>query len=1003
MRLLLLLIFVSAPTFGVFSQIVINEGSNKNYTSIADEDDEYKDWIELYNNSTDTVSLFGYALTDDTTNLSKWTFPNISMLPNEYKTVFCSGKNRKPLAGFVSVLNQTNYSPTVGWNTHTFSTPFYWDGVSNVLVNVCSYENTGYTENAVFNQTATPFNSTLFAFQDNSDASCGAASGNTAQQRPNLQLNGLQVGNGTIQNSPTDYPAPYGNWYWSARHQMLILASELQAAGLSAGYINSLAFDVVSTNAIVYDYIDISMKMVAFSDLNSNFESLNPNNFQHTNFSLASSGETIYLIDPTQNIASNLFVNVQNVDNSNGLFPDASSNAVIFDTATPSATNNASIPYTTYLFAPVFSTNSGIFGTTVNLTISHINAPSAQIYYTLDGSEPTTASLLYTGGTIPIFYSQVVRARVFDAGFLPSSITTASYLLGISHETPILSLTTDPNNLIGPNGIFTNWQFDWKKAAYADYYDENQQLVFSQRTGMQIDGGWGGSRSHPQHSFRLELDNGTLGDGTIQANLIPNRSNRNMYSNLYFRNGSNQWLQFPYKDGYQEEAMSGTTNNYYSAWRPVSVYINGGYFGLYELREKLDDEYFRLIDGADKDSIDILSLSAWNNFALRSVYGAPVDTFVSKYIQFYFLDPASPNYWNDADQIFDLTYYADYILAESWMGNVDWPGNNIKIYRSNKTDFRYRFCTIDMELAMAPYSWSDCTFDHIDYMQSQDPNNPFINVWLKSMQNNTFHDYFINRFADVMNTEYLMSRLLPLEDDFFNQMAVEMQKEYMRWGDPNNIPGQMTDFYNAHLTFQDQLSQRTDFVRDDIQSNFSLPNQVDLTLDVHPAGAGKIHISTIEPTDYPWNGVYFNGIPIKIEAIPNPGYDFANWGNNGLISDLLDSIFLDTLNVTTIQFDAYFVQNNLGVEEETKLVSGFNLYPNPSNTSVTLVDLNTTIDRALEIEIVDFSGRIVKMVKTIEGHQQIEIGTANLPEGIYTVRISANGSGQEQLRLVVMH
>ncbi len=81
-----------------------------------------------------------------------------------------------------------------------------------------------------------------------------------------MKLNGHAVGTGQVQNSPYDYPAPYGNWYWGARHQMLILASELTAAGLTAGNITSLAFDVVSTDPnTVYDYIDIHMKLVSYA------------------------------------------------------------------------------------------------------------------------------------------------------------------------------------------------------------------------------------------------------------------------------------------------------------------------------------------------------------------------------------------------------------------------------------------------------------------------------------------------------------------------------------------------------------------------------------------------------------------------------------------------------------------------------------------------------------------------------------------------------------------
>ena len=83
------------------------------------------------------------------------------------------------------------------------------------------------------------------------------------------------------------------------------------------------------------------------------------------------------------------------------------------------------------------------------------------------------------------------------------------------------------------------------------------------------------------------------------------------------------------------------------------------------------------------------------------------------------------------------------------------------------------------------------------------------------------------------------------------------------------------------LTF---ASQRPSNVRGQIQSEFGLSGQVTLTLQVQPAGAGRIEISTITPTSYPWSGVYFNGNPVTITAIPNPGYSFDHWRSNTTIS-----------------------------------------------------------------------------------------------------------------------
>ena len=307
-----------------------------------------------------------------------------------------------------------------------------------------------------------------------------------------------------------------------------------------------------------------------------------------------------------------------------------------------------------------------------------------------------------------------------------------------------------------------------EKTAYVEYFDSARNIIFSQRAGIQIDGGWGGARANPQHSFRVELDDAVLGDGPVDYQLIPDKPNRARYSRFYLRNGSNQYLVYPYKDACQVRIMGSGTNNYYSAWRPVSVYINGNYFGLYELREKFDAEYYETLEGADPAQTDILTLSAWYNFVLRAVEGS-VDPFYEDLAAFTLLDPADTSFWDSADQHFDLAWYTDYIIGESWMGNTDWPWNNIKIYRSDKSGYRWRFCLIDQELAMLPNGWTDCYFDHIQYMMTFDPANPYISIWQKSMLNDRFRNYFVNRFADVMNTAYKLDRISAVENSMFFQ------------------------------------------------------------------------------------------------------------------------------------------------------------------------------------------------------------------------------------------
>lgn len=984
-RILLSILFFTIQT-SAFLQIVINEGSNKNYSTIADEDGEYEDWIELYNAGTTSVDLFNYSLSDNPSEPNKWILPHLILPPGGYTVIFCSEKNRYATTPFTTVLNTGIYNPTSGWNNHNFSTPFFWDGVSNIVLNVCSYNNTGYTQNSVHNQTSTSFSSTTFTFVDGSDQSCFDVVGNVVNQRPNIRFNGNTIGTGTVTNSPTNYPAPYGNWYWSARHQILYRASELTAAGLSAGNINSLSFNIASTIGETYTNIEFSLCSVSDSAMTSQFFPLA--GFQnHTNFKISSGGETVYLYDPSDILISQLYVDCEPLyDISNGRFPDASSAIKLFAPPTPNATNNSSSPFDQWLLEPILSVNSSFHSTPFNVTITNPNSGSSQIYFTTDGSEPTTSSTLYTGTPIPVFMSTVLRAKAFQVGYLPSVTTTASYFFNVDHVTPIISIITNNENLYGPTGMFDNFSEDWLKSAHAEYFDSTDahNLLFSQRVGIIMDGGFGGSRSNPQRSFRIKWDDGVLGEGPINYQIIPDRPLRTRYSDFYLRNGSNQWLTLPYKDASQVKMMAKGSNNYYSAMRPVSVYINGEYFGLYELREKYNKEMFNTLENADMDSIEILSLSAFYNYTLRAVEG-DVDNFTTAYDNFLTLDPSDTSFWNEADQYFDMTYYNDYIIAESWMGNTDWPGNNIKLYRSNVSDWRWRFCLIDLELCMNPNGWTECDFDHIDYMRGQSTSNPFINIWLQGIQNGRFKNYFINRFADQMNTLYLSNRLLSIENGIFDQFVSEMYNEYQRWGNPWDIPGQLTDFYDNHLAFQDELICRSNEVRNHIQSNFTLPQQVDLTLDVVPAGAGKIHISTITPDTYPWNGIYFDGIPVKIEAIANPGYAFLHWGNNGLINDTTNIVFNDTLETNLTNFTAYFT-STIGLDE---LNTAFTIYPNPTNDILNIVTKNLSISNAF-YEVIDMGGKILLSGNMGNSNLQTTINVSILEQGVYFIRVKTS-------------
>ena len=82
------------PRVVLAASAIITEFQASNTTTLQDEDGEYSDWIEIHNETNDPLDLAGWSLTDSDTDLSKWTFPSVTLEPNEYLVVFASNKDR---------------------------------------------------------------------------------------------------------------------------------------------------------------------------------------------------------------------------------------------------------------------------------------------------------------------------------------------------------------------------------------------------------------------------------------------------------------------------------------------------------------------------------------------------------------------------------------------------------------------------------------------------------------------------------------------------------------------------------------------------------------------------------------------------------------------------------------------------------------------------------------------------------------------------------------------
>jgi hypothetical protein len=901
-------------SFSVNAQIVINEASNRNYTQVSTAEGDNFDWFELYNTSASSVKIGGWYISDSKSNPKKWSFPLYTMSGHSYLLVFASGLN-------IQQASSVNHweSAILPTDQYSYIVP---DASTSALWNTSGFDCTSWGTGQAG-----------FGYADGDDATVTDDSIAAVYIRRNFTisdtlaiaeailhvdyddgfvayLNGVEIARRNIDGTPG-----WNTWASISTEAQMYQGGSAEKIDLDMSLLqgiwnqgdNVFAIEVHNSAATSSDLSLIPFLSFGIANSNTYFQPV-PDWFSastgislHTNFKINYKGEGIYLSKANGVITDSLNLPRFPLNSSFGRVTDGASTDGVFLSATPGNSNNTAQAYTNGSEpTPVFDHEAGFYSSSVKISITDSSA-TAQVRYTTDGSEPTKSSSLYSGTAITISSTKTLKAKSFStASKLPSDTKVATFFINVSHTLPVISITTNSDNLYGNNGIFDHWDMSLNKPCNVEYFDTAQKLIFSENAGLQIDGGAGGSRSQPQHSVRVEPGNSTFGDGDVNYKLIPDSPNRKEYSSFYLRNGSNQYNTLQYKDGLEVKAIGKNTYTYYSAHTPVVAYINGEYFGVYELREKLNADFLEYNLSMDNDSLDLLTLSYFKGSVLQALNGS-TNQFWADFETFKNLTPSSSNYLNDASKILDINNYTDYIIAESWIGNTDWPWNNIRLFRNKSTNMKWRFALLDVEWSLNPNGWSNSSIDHIGYMYSQDINLPYIGFWLRLIQNASYKVYFINRFADLMNTNYLFSTIGPMEQEFYDLQYPEMAKEFSRWGNST-----MTDFTNNHTKLRSELENRTKIVRQNLQSHYSLSKQVEVTLDVYPAGAGQIKISTISPLYYPWNGIYFSNNPVKITAIPNPGYKFKGWDDNSLISNTVSAEVTVTLTGTAQSFTANF-------------------------------------------------------------------------------------------------
>lgn len=604
----------------------------------------------------------------------------------------------------------------------------------------------------------------------------------------------------------------------------------------------------------------------------------------HAPFTLSRNGATILLIDDDGSTLLDAFsYGKQRSDVSFGRSGESLNKAGFYLASTPGKVNSSHF-FKSILEAPNTESASGSYQQAFNLKL---HAKDGSIRYTLDGSKPSLAHGKTYSEPIRIDSNCVLRAIHFAEGHLQSEELVRTFVFGSGEK--FAALVIDPEdlwndstgmNVVGRADNFSRRGAAWERPAFFQVIDGEDRAV--QLVDLGIAGN--GSRALPKRSFavngRKRYDSQTL-DVPLPTEM----------GNLKLRADAagGGHLKERFISALNEKA--GGRLDMVPA-QPMDLYLNGQYWGLYELMPTKGEEYLGSISNAD--AFDILTgasgeLRKGDRKAYRELLALANNP-----------DLANGVLSDQLHAMVDIDNFIEYWLFEVFTAKVD-NAANLRYWRAKQADGRWRWITYDMDL------WGDPRENTL--ARVLDPTDlheyPLPGLLLKDPM---VQQRFINRAADLLNTAFQPRLTTALLDSIFHSMGTAITRDRQRWKSEMNMPTDIAEQMSKALVERPQ--QLIGHIADQF-------NVQPVEMDLHASNGGRVLINSIEVSGSK-KLIYFQGNVVRLEAIPQPGFQFTGW--SGKVQSAESVVYADPSELAKVK--AKFVRELGGHSLEDALEEG---------------------------------------------------------------------------------
>ncbi len=719
----------------------------------------------------------------------------------------------------------------------------------------------------------------------------------------------------------------------------------------------------------------------------------------HTNFTLKQTKkkkETIVLSNTAGEKIDEIKISIHQVEHSMGRTTDGAATWSVFKEPTLKASNNESTPYS-YAPRAVLSKVAGFYSSQVTVEISGAEQ-NQEIRYTLDGSFPEATSSLYSDA-INITSTTVLKARIFSSenDVLPGLMQYATYFIDVSHTLPVISVTgnqmldlvNDITPLVRPTGTFEYFQNDTLSTRAAGEYNKHGQdsWVCDQRSIDFI------SRDEmgDNHSLKGKLFH--ISDRKKFQRIILRASGDDNYpcGHNPSNNGSAHM-----RDGFIQNLVKrdGLHLDVRLSERNV-VYINGQYWGVYEIRENVDDHdytkyYYK------QSRYDLQYILTWG----RTWVGYGGEKAYSDWKECYnFIidnDMTVQTNYDSVKSMFNVKSFVDYILVNSFTVCTDWLNYNVAWWRGLNPKGNHKkwgYTLWDNDATFAFYinytGLSDtsanalpCNPEGLDNSYS-DPEG-HIKMLNKLNENEEFHQYYVGRQADLLNTTFGSENMLGYFDEYMAIIEPEMAQHAIRWN------GTYDEWKANAARLRNFIVRRTTALETGISSCYDLSGPYDLTITSSHPNQTKVKVNSLKIENFPWTGKYYEGMDTKLKSSVNKGEDLKlqKWESNHHTFSPDNTSKEVVVSLTSIDTVKAFFQFHNDISDLSALAK-VDVFPTVITNSFT-VEYNLTKASNVEVSLFDISGKMITQLIPITYHNSpgeysvtLDMSSTNIVGGSY--------------------